>query len=169
MLAAACVELRGDVLDDLAWNVTEISEERTDEADGRQLQCEAQPVVIATTTTDETQIVVVEDEEALRLQPRWRAGEPAIRAGLGTGEELDQHAGQAVSAYQIAAACPALWQGRPDLVTQALVLLERDGLVLVAAGSTCAWKITASGRLMLAPRRRPGTRAAGHRRGPHPR
>jgi hypothetical protein len=53
-----------------------------------------------------------------------------------------EHDGQAVSAYQIAAACPAPWQGRPDLVTQALVLLERDGLVLVA-GSTRAWKITA--------------------------
>jgi hypothetical protein len=40
-----------------------------------------------------------------------------------------------------------------DLVTAALVLLERHGLVLVAAGSTRAWKITAAGRLMLPPRR----------------
>jgi len=69
------------------------SAERTDEADGRQLHCEAQPVVIATTTTDKTQIVVVEEEEALQLQPRRRAGEPAVRAGLGIGEELDRHAG----------------------------------------------------------------------------
>jgi hypothetical protein len=61
----------------------------------------------------------------------------------------------AVSAGQIAAACPAPWQRRPDLVTQALVLLERHGLVLAAAGSTRAWKITAAGRLMLAPRRGP--------------
>ncbi|MCA1701260.1 MAG: hypothetical protein LC790_21125, partial [Actinobacteria bacterium] len=53
------------------------------------------------------------------------------------------------------AACPAPWHRRPDLVTQALVLLQRDGLVLVAAGSTRAWKITAAGRLMLAPRRGP--------------
>lgn len=65
------------------------------------------------------------------------------------------HEDQAVSAGQIAAVCPAPWHRRPDLVTQALVLLERHGLVLVAAGSTRAWKITAAGRLMLAPRRGP--------------
>ena len=87
------VELRGDVLDDLAWDVTEISAERTDEADGRQLHGEAQPVVIATTTTDKTQIIVVEEEEALQLQPRRHADEPAVRAGLGIGEELDRYAG----------------------------------------------------------------------------
>jgi hypothetical protein len=63
--------------------------------------------------------------------------------------------GQAVSAGQIAAACPAPWKGRPDLVTQALWLLHAHGFVLVAAGSTRAWKITAAGRLMLAPRRGP--------------
>jgi hypothetical protein len=66
-----------------------------------------------------------------------------------------EHDGEAVSASQIAAACLAPWQRRPDLVTQALVLLERHGLALVAAGSTRAWKITAAGRLMLAPRRGP--------------
>ncbi|MCA1699752.1 MAG: hypothetical protein LC790_12945 [Actinobacteria bacterium] len=66
-----------------------------------------------------------------------------------------EHDAQAVSAHQIAAACPAPWHGRRDLVTQGLVLLERDGLVLVAAGSTRTWKITAAGRLMLAPRRGP--------------
>jgi len=63
--------------------------------------------------------------------------------------------GQAVSAAQIAAACPAPWKGRPDLVTQALWLLHAHGFVLVATGSTRAWKITAAGRLMLAPRRGP--------------
>ena len=63
--------------------------------------------------------------------------------------------GQAVSARQIAAVCPAPWHERPDLVTQALWLLQAQGLVLVAAGSTRAWKITAAGRLMLAPRRGP--------------
>jgi hypothetical protein len=46
--------------------------------------------------------------------------------------------GEAVSAGQIAVVCPAPWHGRPDLVTQALVLLERHGLVLVAAGATRA-------------------------------
>jgi len=64
-----------------------------------------------------------------------------------------EHDGDAVSAHQVAAACPAPWHRRPDLVTQALVLLERHGLVLVAAGSTRAWKNTGAGRLMLAPRR----------------
>jgi hypothetical protein len=63
--------------------------------------------------------------------------------------------GQAVSARQIAAVCPAPWHERPDLVTQALWLLQTHGLVLVAAGSARAWKITAAGRLMLAPRRGP--------------
>ena len=77
------------------------------------------------------------------------------------------HDGQAVSARQIAAVCPAPGQGRPDLVTQALVLLERHGLVLVAGGSTRAWKVTAAGWLMLAPCRGPA-RAAGHRRPPAP-
>jgi hypothetical protein len=66
-----------------------------------------------------------------------------------------QHDGQAVSAGQVAAVCPAPWHERPDLVTQALWLLHEHGLVLVAAGSTRAWKITAAGRLMLAPRRGP--------------
>ena len=65
------------------------------------------------------------------------------------------HDGQAVSAGQVAAVCPAPWQDRPDPVTQALWLLHANGLVLVWAGSTRAWKITAAGRLMLAPRRGP--------------
>lgn len=66
-----------------------------------------------------------------------------------------EHDGEAVSAGQIAAVCPAPWHGRADLVTAALVLLERDGMVLAASGSTRAWKMTAAGRLMLAPRRGP--------------
>jgi predicted transcriptional regulator len=68
-----------------------------------------------------------------------------------------QHAqqGQAVSAGRVAAVCAEPWHGRPDLVTQALWLLQAQGLVLVAAGSTGGWKITAAGRLMLAPRRGP--------------
>ena len=80
-----------------------------------------------------------------------------------------QHDGQAVSAGQIAAACPAPWHGRPDLVTQALVLLERHGLVFVAAGSTRAWKITAAGRLMLTPRRGPARERPVIGGGPHSR
>jgi len=82
-----------------------------------------------------------------------------------------QHAraGEAVSARQIAAACSAPWQGRPDLVTQALVLLERHGLVLVAASSTRAWKITTAGRLMLAPRRGPARERPVIGGGPHAR
>ena len=77
-----------------------------------------------------------------------------------------EHDGQAVSAHQIAAACPAPC---PDLVTQALVLLQRHGLVLAAAGSTRAWKITAAGRLMLAPRRGPARERPVIGGGPHPR
>lgn len=80
-----------------------------------------------------------------------------------------EHDGVTVSAHQVAAACPAPWHGRPDLVTQALVLLERHGLVLVAAGSTRAWKITAAGRLMLAPRRGPARERPVIGGGPHPR
>ena len=80
-----------------------------------------------------------------------------------------EHDGEDVSAYQIGAACPAPWQGRPDLVTQALVLLERDGLVLVAAGSMRAWKSTAAGRLMLAPRRGPARERPVIGGGPHQR
>lgn len=80
-----------------------------------------------------------------------------------------EHDGEAVSVRQVAAACPAPWHGRPDLVTQALVLLERHGLVLVAPGSTRAWKITAAGRLMLAPRRGPARERPVIGGGRHPR
>jgi hypothetical protein len=74
--------------------------------------------------------------------------------------------GEAVSAGRVADICPAPWHGRPDLVTTALVLLERDGLVLAAAGSTRAWKITAAGRLMLPPRRGPARQRRGVSQGP---
>ena len=77
--------------------------------------------------------------------------------------------GDAVSAGRVADACAAPWHGRPDLVTAALVLLERDGMVLAATGSTRAWKITAAGRLMLAPRRGPARERPVIGRGPHPR
>ena len=69
----------------------------------------------------------------------------------------------------IAALCPAPWRGRSDLAPQALVLLERHGLVFVAAGSTRAWKMTAAGRLMLAPRRGPARERPIIGDGPHPR
>ena len=69
--------------------------------------------------------------------------------------------GDAVSAGRIAEVCPAPWRGRADLVTAALVLLERDGMVLAATGATRAWKITAAGRLMLPPRRGPARRRGG--------
>jgi hypothetical protein len=42
-------------------------------------------------------------------------------------------------------------------------------LVLVASGSSRAWKITAAGRLMLAPRRSAARERPVIRRGPHPR
>jgi hypothetical protein len=80
-----------------------------------------------------------------------------------------EHRGEAVSAGRIAAVCPAPWHGRPDLVTAVLVLLERDGLVLVASDSTRAWKITAAGRLMLAPRRGPARKRPVIGGGAHPR
>ena len=74
--------------------------------------------------------------------------------------------GDAGSAGRIADVCAAPWHGRPDLVTAALVLLERDGMVLAAAGSTRAWKITAAGRLMLPPRRGPARQRRGVGGGP---
>jgi hypothetical protein len=80
-----------------------------------------------------------------------------------------ERAGEAVSAGQIAALCPAPWHERADLVTQALVLLERHGLVLAAAGSARAWRITAAGRLMLAPRRGPARERPVIGGGPHTR
>jgi hypothetical protein len=80
-----------------------------------------------------------------------------------------ERGGEAVGAGRIAAVCPAPWHGRPDLVTAALVLLERDGLVLAASGSTRAWKIAAAGRLMLAPRRGPARERPIIGGGPHPR
>ncbi len=50
-------------------NVSGIGEECADESHRRQLHSEAQPVVITAATTDEIQIIVVEEEEALQLQP----------------------------------------------------------------------------------------------------
>ncbi len=84
------IELPSDVLDDVARNISGIGEKRADESDRRQLHSEAKPVVIATATTHETQIAVVEEEEALQLHPRRHTREPAVRAGLDIGEELDR-------------------------------------------------------------------------------
>ena len=81
------------------------------------------------------------------------AKQPVVLGALRDAQH--EHDNQAVSAGQIAAECPAPWTGRVDLVTQALWLLHAHGLVLIAAGSMRAWKITAAGRLMLAPRRGP--------------
>jgi len=91
------------------------------------------------------------------------------RVVLGALRDAQHEHDGPVSAGQIAAVCPVPWHRRPDLVTQALVLLERHGLVLVAAGSTRAWKITAAGRLMLAPRRGPARERPVIGGGPHSR
>ena len=54
----------------------------------------------------------------------------------------------AVGAVTLKAACPEPWYKRPELVTQAVVPLERDGMVLAAAGLTRRVTITRRGRLM---------------------
>jgi hypothetical protein len=79
-----------------------------------------------------------------------------------------QHERDAVGAGRVADACAAPWRGRPDLVTAALVLLERDGTVLAATGSARAWKDHSRGPAdaRAAPRAR--APASRHRR-PHPR
>src|SRR3954451_18120077 len=65
------------------------------------------------------------------------------------------HHGEPVSAGQIAALCGDPWHRRSDLVTQALWLLHAHGLVLRSGGAAGGWKITASGRAELPPRRGP--------------
>jgi hypothetical protein len=65
------------------------------------------------------------------------------------------HDGEPVSAGQIAALCSGPWHRRGDLVTQALWLLQAHGLVLTSAGVAGGWKITATGRAELPPRRGP--------------
>jgi hypothetical protein len=62
------------------------------------------------------------------------------------------HGGEPVSAGQIAALCGGPWHRHSDLVAQALWLLHAHGLVLPSAGG---WKITATGRAELPPRRGP--------------
>ena len=62
-------QLLSDVLHDPARNVNRIGDERADEADRGQLHREAQPVVIATATTDQAPILVIEEEEALQMHP----------------------------------------------------------------------------------------------------
>lgn len=63
------IQLLSEVRDDPARNVGQIGDERADEADRGQLHREAQPVVIATSTTDQAPILVVEEEEALQMHP----------------------------------------------------------------------------------------------------
>ena len=63
------------------------------------------------------------------------------------------HEAEPVSAGQIAAVCGGPWHRRGDLVTQALWLLHAQGLVLPSAGAAGGWKITATGRAELPPRR----------------
>ena len=63
------VELLGDVFDDPAGHVNRIDEERADVANRGQLHREAKPAVIAAATTDQASILVVEEEEALQMQP----------------------------------------------------------------------------------------------------
>src|SRR3954454_390642 len=65
------------------------------------------------------------------------------------------HDGEPVSAGQIAALCGDPWHRRGDLVTQALWLLLAQGHALPSAGAAGGWKITASGRAALPPRRGP--------------
>jgi hypothetical protein len=65
------------------------------------------------------------------------------------------HEGRPVSAGQIAAMCSGPWHCRSDLVTQALWLLHAQGLALAGPGSPRGWKITATGRAQLPPRRGP--------------
>jgi hypothetical protein len=65
------------------------------------------------------------------------------------------HDGEPVSAGQIAALCSGPWHRRSELVTQALWLLHAQGHVLASAGAAGGWKITASGRAELPPRRGP--------------
>jgi hypothetical protein len=65
-------ELLGDALDDPARHVNRIGNEPADEADRGQLHREAQPVVIATATTDQAAILVVEGDRAQGRLPGLR-------------------------------------------------------------------------------------------------
>src|SRR4051812_50115164 len=73
-------------------------------------------------------------------------------------DDQQAHDGEPVSAGQIAALCSGPWHRRSDLVTQALWLLQAQGLVLPSAGAAGGWKITASGRAELPPRPGPPRR-----------
>jgi len=68
-----------------------------------------------------------------------------------------QHAnqGQAISATRVAAVCDEPWRDRRDLVTQALWLLDAQGLARPTASIARGWQITTAGRALLAPRRGP--------------
>ena len=96
---------------------------------------------------------------------RLAASERAASVGCVTGKQRavlsalrdaqHTHEGEPVSAGQIAPLCGGPWHRRSDLVTQALWLLHAQGLVLPSAGAAGGWKITASGRAELPPRRGP--------------
>lgn len=94
----------------------------------------------------------------------WSVTVPEGVSALGSGANESE---MNPKTNQIYSGCPAPWHDRPDLVTQALWLLHARGLVLVAAGSKRAWKITATGRLMLAPRRGPARERPVIGGGPH--
>jgi hypothetical protein len=84
-------ELLGDVLDHPARHLNRIGNEPA-EAHRGQLHREAQPVVIATATTNQAPILVVEEEEALQMHPRRQPAKAPVRASLLIREELDRHA-----------------------------------------------------------------------------
>ena len=84
-------ELLGVVLDDRPGTSTGSATNAPDEARRGELHREAQPVVIATATTDQAPILVAEEEEALQVHPCRQSAEPPVRARLLIREELDRH------------------------------------------------------------------------------
>jgi hypothetical protein len=96
---------------------------------------------------------------------RRAASEPAASVRCVTGKQRavlsalrdaqHAHEGEPVGTGQIAALCGGPWHRRSDLITRALWLLHAQGLVLPTAAAGGGWKITASGRAELPPRRGP--------------
>jgi len=84
-------ELAAQVLDDGLRHVQRIGQEQAQRPHRRELQREPQPVMHASTPTNQRAVRVVEEEDPLELYPRRRAAEATVRTRLRVAEELNRH------------------------------------------------------------------------------
>jgi hypothetical protein len=85
------VELFGQVLHQFGRDVEWIVEELADVADGRELDCVPEFVVVTAFGLDQAAVDVIEEEVPLQLGAGEPAGETTVGGCLVIGQELDRH------------------------------------------------------------------------------